>query len=79
MPRGSSVDGFHVVLTRHNWPVAEYLPMVPKADQLQPMFYPRLIGEPIPPNRRMRVSVLDAPGFGVDLNRELAVHRPFDH
>ncbi len=79
VPHGSSVYSYHFVVTRHNSPFAEYLMMAPEADHVQPMFHPQLIGEPIPENGRMRTSKLDAPGFGVELNRDLPMHRPFEH
>ncbi|MEP9402300.1 L-rhamnonate dehydratase [Sphingomonas sp. VNH70] len=79
VPHGSSVYSYHFVVTRHNSPFAEYLMMAPEADHVQPMFHPQLIGEPIPENGRMRTSALDAPGFGVELNRDLTMHRPFEH
>ncbi len=79
VPHGSSVYSYHFVVTRHNSPFAEYLMMAPEADHVQPMFHPQLIGEPIPENGRMRTSRLDAPGFGVELNRDLTMHRPFEH
>ncbi|MDJ0275924.1 L-rhamnonate dehydratase [Sphingomonas sp. 2R-10] len=78
VPHGSSVYSYHFVVTRHNSPFAEYLMMAPEADHVQPMFHPQLIGEPIPENGRMRTSKLDAPGFGVELNRDLTMHRPFE-
>ncbi|MFD1036163.1 L-rhamnonate dehydratase [Sphingomonas hankookensis] len=79
VPHGSSVYSYHFVVTRHNSPFAEYLMMAPEADHVQPMFHPQLIGEPIPENGRIRTSKLDAPGFGVELNRDLTMHRPFEH
>ncbi len=79
VPHGSSVYSYHFVVTRHNSPFAEYLMMAPEADHVQPMFHPQLIGEPIPENGRMRTTKLDAPGFGVELNRDLTMHRPFEH
>ncbi len=79
VPHGSSVYSYHFVVTRHNSPFAEYLMMAPEADHVQPMFHPQLIGEPIPENGRMRTSALDHPGFGVELNRDLNMHRPFEH
>ena len=41
------------------------------------MFAPQLLGEPVPVNGKIRVSELDKPGFGVELNREIALHRPY--
>ena len=53
--------------------------MAPGADEVAPMFHPQLIGEPVPQNGRLKASALDAPGFGVELNREIAMHRPYTH
>jgi L-rhamnonate dehydratase len=53
--------------------------MSPDADTVVPMFRPQLLGEPVPVNGRIKASALDAPGFGVRLNPELALHRPFSH
>ena len=79
IPHGSSVYSYHFVLTRHNSPFAEFLMMHPAADQAAPMFHPLLIDEPVPVNGRMPVSALDKPGFGVELNRDVAMHRPYTH
>lgn len=78
VPHGSSVYSYHAVITRQNSPFAEFLMMSPKADVVAPMFHPQLIGEPIPVNGRLTLGQLgDAPGFGVELNRSLAMHRPY--
>jgi L-rhamnonate dehydratase len=77
VPHGSSVCSYHFVITRHNSPFAEFLIMVPKADDIVPMFSPQLLGEPVPVNGRMHASALDRPGFGVDLNPAIALHRPY--
>jgi len=41
------------------------------------MFEPLLLGEPVPENGRLKVS--DRPGFGVELNRDVELERPFVH
>jgi len=79
IPHGSSVYSYHFVVTRHNSPFAEFLMMHPAADQVVPMFHPQLIGEPVPVNGRMPLSALDKPGFGVELNREIPLRRPYTH
>jgi len=79
IPHGSSVYSYHFVATRQNSPFAEFLMMAPKADEVVPMFHPQLLGEPVPENGRMRLSRLDKPGFGVELNPECALHRPYSH
>jgi L-rhamnonate dehydratase len=75
IPHGSSVYGYHFAITRHNSPFAEFLMMAPKADKIVPMFHPQLLGEPVPVDGRLRLT--DAPGFGVELNREAELHRPY--
>ena len=51
--------------------------MAPKADKVVPMFAPQLLGEPVPEKGRIKASALDKPGFGVELNREIKLHRPY--
>jgi L-rhamnonate dehydratase len=75
IPHGSSVYSYHFVATRPNQPFAEFLMMAPEADRVVPMFQPLLLNEPVPENGRVRVP--DTPGFGVELNRELALDRPY--
>jgi L-rhamnonate dehydratase len=79
IPHGSSVYSYHFVATRHNSPFAEFLMMAPQADRIVPMFTPLLLDEPLPVNGRMKVSALDKPGFGVRLNPDCALHRPYAH
>jgi L-rhamnonate dehydratase len=77
VPHGSSVYSYHFVFTRHNSPFAEFLMMAPKADEVVPMFTPLLLDEPVPVNGVMKASALDKPGFGVRLNPEIKLHRPY--
>ena len=79
VPHGSSVYSYHFVITRHNSPFAEFLMMAPQADKVVPMFSPLLLDEPVPVNGRMKASALDQPGFGVRLNPECALSRPYEH
>ncbi|SDM17220.1 L-rhamnonate dehydratase [Franzmannia pantelleriensis] len=79
VPHGSSVYSYHFVITRHNSPFAEFLMMAPKADEVVPMFNPLLLDEPVPKNGRMSASALDKPGFGVRLNPECELARPYTH
>lgn len=67
------------MITRHNSPFAEFLMMAPQADKVVPMFSPLLLDEPVPVNGRMKASALDQPGFGVRLNPECALSRPYEH
>ncbi|PZQ85215.1 MAG: L-rhamnonate dehydratase [Ancylobacter novellus] len=77
VPHGSSVYSYHFVITRHNSPFAEFLMMHPVPDQVVPMFTPLLLDEPVPVNGRMKASALDKPGFGVRLNPDVTLHRPY--
>jgi L-rhamnonate dehydratase len=43
------------------------------------MFAPQLLGEPVPNNGRLRVSALDKAGFGVELNPDIKLSRPYEH
>lgn len=77
IPHGSSVYSYHFVVTRHNSPFAEFLMMAPAADEVVPMFTPLLLDEPVPVAGRMKVP--DRPGFGVRLNPDAHLNRPFTH
>ncbi len=79
VPHGSSVYSYHFVITRHNSPFAEFLMMHPGPTEVVPMFSPPLLGEPVPENGRMKVTALDKPGFSVELNTDIAMHRPYTH
>jgi L-rhamnonate dehydratase len=77
VPHGSSVYSYHFSITQHNSPFSEFLMMAPGADEITPMFSPLLLDEPVPQNGRMRLT--DTPGFGVRLNPECHLHRPYRH
>jgi len=77
VPHGSSVYSYHFVVTRHNSPFAEFLMMAPGADVVTPMFSPLLLDEPVPTHGRLKVP--ETPGFGVRLNPECALSRPYTH
>ncbi len=77
VPHGSSVYSYHFVVTRQNSPFSEFLMMAPQADRVVPMFSPQLLDEPVPVGGRLKVP--DRPGFGVRLNPEVALHRPYEH
>lgn len=79
IPHGSSVYSYHFVITRHNSPFAEFLMMAPKADKVVPMFNPLLLDEPVPVDGKLKAGELDRPGFGVRLNPECKLHRPYTH
>ena len=49
--------------------------MAPEADEVVPMFQPLLLGEPVPVNGRLKLP--DTPGFGVELNPDVPLVRPY--
>lgn len=75
VPHGSSVYSYHFSLTRHNSPFSEFLMMAPAADEVIPMFAPMLLDEPVPQDGKMKVPV--TPGFGVRLNPQCELQRPY--
>lgn len=77
IPHGSSVYSYHFVVTKQCSPFAEFLMMAPGADRIVPMFAPLLLDEPVPVDGKMKLP--DRPGFGVRLNREIAMQRPYPH
>ncbi len=77
VPHGSSVYSYHFVITRTNSPFAEFLMMAPEADHVVPMFTPLLLHEPVPVDGRLRLP--ETPGFGVELNPEVSLRRPYTH
>ncbi|MBD1382870.1 L-rhamnonate dehydratase [Metabacillus arenae] len=68
VPHGSGVYSYHYVITKNNSPFAEYLMVSPDAKSVVPQYYPLIKDEPTPKNGRLKLS--DAPGFGVELNKE---------
>ena len=77
IPHGSSMFSNHYVITRHNSPYSEYLVASPNGDEVLPMYGGLFEDEPLPVNGRLKVS--DKPGFGVTLNRDRPLQRPFPH
>ena len=77
VPHGSGVYSYHFVITRHNSPFTEIIMSAPNADEVRPAFSPLLLDEPVPVNGHMKASALDKPGFGVRLNPEVQLHRPY--
>lgn len=75
IPHGSSVYSYHFVVTCKSSPFAEFLMMSPAADKIIPMFSPLLLDEPLPQNGRLRLP--STPGFGVRLNPDIQLHRPY--
>lgn len=77
IPHGSGVYSYHFVITRTHSPITEFIMMSPAADRVAGQFEPLLVGEPVPEGGRLRLP--DRPGFGVDLNPETKLDRPYTH
>lgn len=67
IPHGASVYNYHFVQSNLNSPFAEYL-TVSDGSEVRPIF-DAIVGEPLPV--RGHIELGDAPGFGVELNRDL--------
>lgn len=79
IPHGSSVYSYHFAVTRHTSPVTEFLMMHPDGSEIVPMFHPLLLDEPVPHQGVIKITALDAPGFGVRLNTDCTFERPVTH
>jgi L-rhamnonate dehydratase len=77
VPHGSSVYSYHYAATRPESPFTEFLVMHPDGTEVTPMFTPLLVDEPVPVGGRLAVSRLELPGFGIVLNPDYALQRPF--
>ncbi|MBQ0895651.1 L-rhamnonate dehydratase [Micromonospora sp. U56] len=78
VPHGSSVYSYHFVITRPDTPFAEFLMMHPTASEVIPMFSPLLLDEPVPVAGRLPAAALTPrPGFGVRLNPDQPLTRPY--
>jgi L-rhamnonate dehydratase len=58
-----------------NCPVGEILIMSPEADRIVPVFGDLFANEPLPKDGWLDLS--DAPGWGVELNPDLKLRRPY--
>ena len=77
VPHGSSVFSYHMQYAFTNCPIAEFLVMSPQADRIVPLFGDLFINEPLPVDGYLDLT--DAPGWGVELNREaLKLRRPYE-
>lgn len=79
VPHGSSVYSHHAVITFTNTPFSEFLMTSPDSSELRPQFDPILLDEPVPVDGRITREALTRPGFGVELNRDCDLQRPYTH
>ena len=76
IPHGSSVFSYHMQYAFRNCPVGEILIMSPEADRIVPVFGDLFANEPLPKDGYLDLS--DAPGWGVELNPDLKLVRPYE-
>lgn len=79
VPHGSSVYSHHAVITFTNTPFSEFLMTSSDCLSLRPQFDPVLLNEPVPVNGVITKEMLDKPGFGVEINWNLDIQRPYSH
>ena len=75
VPHGSSVYSYHLQYAFPNCPLAEYINLSPKADQIVPYFGGLFPDEPLPKDGF--IDLPNRPGFGVTLNRA-GLKRPYN-
>lgn len=68
VPHASGPYSYHYVVSQSNCPYQEYLANSPDGKSVYPVFGDLFLNEPVPINGWMDVSVLDKPGFGLEVN-----------
>ncbi|QIW99095.1 hypothetical protein AMS68_004613 [Peltaster fructicola] len=68
VPHASGPYSYHFVVTQANSPFQEYLANSPDGKSVLPVFGNLFSNEPIPINGYLDVSVLDRPGFGLEIS-----------
>lgn len=68
VPHASGPYSYHFVVSQANSPFQEYLANSPDGKSVLPVFGDLFINEPIPTKGYLDVSILDKPGFGLELN-----------
>lgn len=66
VPHGSGPYSYHYVLSQTNAPFSEYVANSPDGTSVLPSFGSLFLNEPVPEGGR--VDIVDAPGFGLELN-----------
>ena len=61
---------YHFAFSQNNTPFHEYLANSPDGHSVQPVFGGLFTNEPIPDKGYLDISVLDKPGFGLEVNPE---------
>ncbi|CAD0100885.1 unnamed protein product, partial [Aureobasidium mustum] len=68
VPHASGPYSYHFVVSQTNSPFQEYLANSPDGQSVLPVFGNLFLNEPIPEKGYLDVSVLDKPGFGLEVN-----------
>lgn len=68
VPHASGPYSYHFVVSQSNSPFQEYLQNSPDGKNVLPVFGDMFLNEPVPIKGYLDVSVLDKPGFGLELN-----------
>jgi L-rhamnonate dehydratase len=68
VPHASGPYSYHFVVSQSNCPFQEYLANSPDGKSVLPVFGDLFLNEPIPTKGYLDVSILDKPGFGLELN-----------
>ena len=78
IPHCSGSYGYHFQAARVEAPFAEFPIVSPDGTKIEPPTTGSLLlGEPLPERGRIRLG--EGPGFGVELNRDVQLERPFTH
>eukprot|EP01059_Diplonema_ambulator_P020024 TRINITY_DN3370_c0_g1_i2.p2 TRINITY_DN3370_c0_g1~~TRINITY_DN3370_c0_g1_i2.p2 ORF type:complete len:467 (+),score=175.78 TRINITY_DN3370_c0_g1_i2:36-1403(+) len=76
IPHGSSVYSYHLQYAFQNCPMAELIMLAPKADVIKPYFGDLFLDEPLPQDGFIDLDP-KKPGFGVTLNPDFPLRRPY--
>ncbi|GMF80611.1 unnamed protein product [Aspergillus oryzae var. brunneus] len=68
VPHASGPYSYHYVVSQPNTPFQEYLANSADGHTVEPVFGNLFLNEPIPTKGYLDVSILDKPGFGLELN-----------
>ncbi|PGH02089.1 hypothetical protein AJ79_07726 [Helicocarpus griseus UAMH5409] len=68
VPHASGPYSYHFVVSQSHSPFQEYLANSPDGKSVEPVFGDLFLDEPIPTKGYLDVSVLDKPGFGLEIN-----------
>ncbi|XP_041354402.1 L-rhamnonate dehydratase-like [Gigantopelta aegis] len=74
IPHGSSVYSYHLQYAYRNCPLAEFINLSPKADEIKPYFGGLFPDEPLPTNGF--IDLPEKPGFGITLCKD-KLSRPY--